>query len=626
MTVTSHRYTAVAKRPGKRDGILSLMGGTISLDGTRAPHVRATLQVAVPASWAPLAPANSGHWEPTGATQFPFLDPAGAPPFMISEPAQRWVADPPSWVSDPLEDDEEIILNPDPQPFIPAGGAPPFFISQSAVHIIPPPRPAELRDIDPRDAPRVLITAQLVNAFGMTKTRAFDLVLRDRGVAQDDGTITLDLASDETLVDDHAPLVDDSTPLLLDTLEDITRYVLETVFDSVDFEYPTSVPLVAAWTAQNMLSNPTARNNADGWTAGVGAGAPVWTAALGANGEPGYVQVTHSAPVGHILISEAEPWIVRANAGRRYAFAASVRSPHAMAVRIGVQYRNDAGAVLARSTSDWTTASTTWQRLRFAAAAAPAGTTRVVQVVEWSDSAAGRVLQIDCASLDEGEYIPDYFDGSTVDTPTYSFSWGKDAHASPSRRTLLVDAPRPDALTWRAGVGGIRFLASLVQAAGYRLICTEDRKWHLRDAEWTASGEVKIAYAENMIDGSDVISRDSDWFDAAVVNYRWMVDGVQREQSTFFALPDHTMVRTFEINAPYPGPGLAEYAVTRAQGRGRTVTATAVADWDVAADMPATVVLNGAVPQLGTVNAVTFDLTADEMTITTRTIDTGSTP
>lgn len=627
MTVTTHTYAARVTRPGKRDAILSLKGGSLSLDGSRAPHVRATLEVAVPAAWAPLSPIQNGHWEPTGETQYPFISETGAPPFRISSPAERWVWDAPSWATDPDdEDDEEIIINPDPHPFILETGAPPFHISQSAVHIIPPPRPAELRDIDPRQAPRVLITATRIDAFGITQSRELNLVLRDRSVGQSDGTIQLGLASDETLVDDYAPLVDDYVPLSLTTLEDIVEHVLESALGSVDFEYPTSRPMVAAWSAQNMLPNPTARNNVGGWTAGAGTAAPEWSGGIGANGEPGYATLTHTAPVGYAVISESEPWTVGAAPGRRYAFTASLRSAHTMDVRIGVQFRNDAGAVLGTSVPDWMPANTPWIPHAFVSDPAPGGTTRVTPIIEWTGSAPSRVLHVDRALLDESEFVPTYFDGSTVDTATYGFAWSKDADASPSRRTLLVNAPSPDALTWRAGTGGVRFLAPLVQAAGYRLICTEDRKWHLRDADWITAGEARIAYAENMIDGSDAISRDADWFDAAIVRYRWMTDGIQQQRTDTFALDGYTLVRQLEINAPYPGPGRAEYEVRRAQGRGREVTARAVADWTTAADMPATVVLNGALPQQGSVRSVTFDLSSDEMTITTRTTDTGSTP
>lgn len=624
MTVTTHSYSAVVKRPDGRAGVLPVKGGSVTLDSTRSPHVQATLTVAVPAFWAPERPVPGGHWEETGEPQYDFFD--GAPPFTISKPAERWIDDEISWVTDPLGDDPEVETpDPDIRDFFGAG-APPFYISPTERIIILPPRPAELRDIDPRNAPRVVITASRVDSFGLTQIRTFDLVLRDRRVGQGDGTIELALASDESLVDDYAPLVDDYAPLAMTNLEDVVQYVLEAALGPVDFEYPLPTPMPAAWTAQNMLPNPSARNNVDGWTTAAGAGAPTWTSALGANSEPGYVQVTHTAPVGNIVLSAADPWLISGTPGRRYVFLASLRTPHVMNLRIGVQFRNDAGAVLGTSAAEWLPGTTFWNLHTFVSAPAPAGTTRVTPIIGWKDSASGRVLHADCALLDEGEFIPGYFDGSDVDTMTYQYDWAEDADASPSTRTLLVDAPDPDSLTWRAGVGGIRFLAQLVQAAGYRLVCGEDRKWNLRAGDYQEADVISIAYAENMIDGTDTISRDADWFNAAVVRYQWTAQGVQRERVDSFALEDAgpTLVRTFDVNAPYPGPGAAEYFTRRAQGRGRDITATAVADWRARANTTSKVILNGALPQEGIVRTVTFDLEQDEMTITTRTIDTGS--
>lgn len=621
--ISTHEYRAVVKRPGRSDAVLSVRGGNIDLDSGSAPHVTASCELAVPAHWAPLEPYRGGHWEPTGAPQYPFFP---GPPFTISEPAQRWVADPPGWYNPPVDDvvpepPEEIV---DVDFFGPDGG-PPFHITETTrPPVIGPPVKADIRDIDPRDNVRIVITATRVDSFGIQQVREFDLNLRDRAVSQSAGTIRVRLASDEALLIDWTPLVDDLTPIYLAaSLRDVVDYVLTSALDTTLAEATGDFDMTPRWSAANLLSNPDARLNVDFWSVGSSMSAPVWASGTGVGSNPGYAQAPHLSSSGHIRVC-GDPLEINATPGRRYVFTGHYRSPDAMDVRLALQFRNDAGRVLATvRAAEWMPAMTSWNYLVFVSPPAPPGTSKVTPIVTWQNSANGRSLHLDRMLLDEGEFDPGYFDGSDTTTATYSYEWTDASNASPSTRTLLVDGVDPDALAWRADVNALDFLAPLVQACGLRLVCDEQRQWTLRPSIWEEAGSIEIGYADNLLDGDDVVSRDDDsWFDAAVTRYTWTSQGVTHERTDVFALQTpYTRVRVFEKNAPYPGAGFSEYAVRRAQGRGRQVTATAVADWDLKTEMGARIILNGAVPQLGRISRISYDLTRDEMTITTRTAD-----
>lgn len=597
MTVSTHTYTLTVKRAGKRDAVLRIIGGRISLDAGRAPHVVADIRVAVPSEWAPLEPISTGHWEPTGEPQFDFIPEEPGDSYMLSNPAFIWVEDDPQLWVDP-DDDPIDPEAPEPEiiDFIPDEPGDAYY--PTPVIYVPPPRPpkpADLLDIDPRDLPRLVLTAIRVDASG-TQQRDFDLTLRERAVAQRDGTVTLQLASDEAILADFAPLVDDATPFdLASSLQYVCNYVLGVAIPGAHLGVSSNADVTPGWSTTNLIPNPGPRT------------------------------FTHSTAAGaQALTSTTE---VPARAGSRSTLSLKIASPNAMRVAIAIQFVDDAGTILSTTTSEEFTASSGGFRLRLVSDQAPAGTTHAVPIVIWSSSAAGRTMAVSEPVFVDGIFDPGPFDGSTPETARYRYSWEGTPSASPSRRTLIGDAPDPEALVWKAGTSGLEFLSPLVQSAGLRLVCTEDRAWSLRASEWQAPSHAAVTYGVDMIDGSDKISRTDDtWFDAAVVVYSWTDrDGIARTRTDAYALQTpHTKTRRFDRSTPYPGPGFAQYAVTRAQNRGRQVEAIAVSDWTLHAETPVKVILNGARPQLGKVQDLTYDLDHDEMTINTRTIDEGA--
>ena len=311
-------------------------------------------------------------------------------------------------------------------------------------------------------------------------------------------------------------------------------------------------------------------------------------------------------------------------AGKWYVWSYYIVSDTVRGARAAIQWWSADGTVLS-STSFGTqsnTTTTTWTR-RTVIAQAPKGADSCVPYVNTRSNAGGESHYVEDAMFYEGDELIDAFSGATTDSATYTYDWSATAHASTSTRTPVAPVDK-ESLTWRVGQSALEFLAPLVRVAGLRLVCNEKREWTLRDADYTASGSIAIRYGVNMTEGSDTIRRSDDrWFDAAATIY---TDPITRVQTTdtFALTTPHTKLVTFERNVPFPGVGFSEYAVRFAQDRGREVTASAIADWRAEADQESVFVLSGAPIQTGKSNSVTFDLDSDEMTVNSRTTDTGA--
>ncbi|MGW9345894.1 hypothetical protein ACWGR3_30605, partial [Streptomyces albidoflavus] len=223
----------------------------------------------------------------------------------------------------------------------------------------------------------------------------------------------------------------------------------------------------------------------------------------------------------------------------------------------------------------------------------------------------------------EGDRVVPGFSGADPDDADYEYEWEESAHGSPSLRIPKQAQPSPDALIWEAGQSAWDFLSPLVQASGLRLVCDEQRVWTLRNEDYTSSATpLDVAWGENLRDGADVIDRDSErWGDAAVTIYTWTDrNGIpQRAVDQYSSVEHPTLVLRYEKDTAYPGPGFSEYAVRRAQTRGREITATIDADWTAKADQPITAHTHGAPVENGRTISVQFDSESNDMTVTTRT-------
>ena len=471
--------------------------------------------------------------------------------------------------------------------------------------------------LDPRVTPRVQVTCV---------GRVFDLGIRDRDAGQGDAEVVLTLASDEALLADYAPLADlDLIGIAGDLGAVLERVILEATGDTVAVGGATA-DVSPYWAVTNMIPNPSIEVDASNWIAGTGASALTRIAMASPPAPSGTYALRWTAAAG---ISNVIPGNATNNypvtPGKWYVFSAYIASNVARFAQPVIQWWTSNGTVLASQVQGSTISTTPAEFRRVTVVAqAPPGATHGLPYVLTNGNVAGNLHFIDNAMFYEGFDVVPYFDGTTPDDDHYTYDWAGTPHASASSRTPYPIERARDAVIWKAGQTGLEFIVNLAQAVGLRPVCDEQRAWTLRDETYTAPGAISVRYGVNLIDGTDVISRDQRvWFDAAARVYRWRDrDGIEHEQVDTYALTDpYTLMSTIEINAAYPGPGRAEYAVRRAQNRGREVTATAVADWDAACEQQITVTIPGAPTQYGKVQSVQFSLDDNEMTVNTSTTD-----
>ena len=492
------------------------------------------------------------------------------------------------------------------------------------------PTLATLNALDPRNGRRIRITVAATFP-GYSQNRTFDLGMRDRDVDHANAEVRLTLASDEALLDDYAPLVDDVTPRASESsLRSVINYVLNKAIPGKSLAASPSVNANATryWPVTNLLPNPAPSALATEWQIGFNGnyiGSITMSSPLPVNGHPYAVQWTAGA--GTATLAAGTPSSYRVTPGRWYVFSFYLASSAATSARAALQWRSRGGVGTLSTVYGSVVSSdaTAFKRLSIIAQA-PDGADSVWPFVDTAGNTAGRAHHVSEAMLYEGDELVPYFDGATTDTSTYLYDWADPdkPEASASVRTPIKTVAK-ESLTWKAGQTALQFLLPLVQVAGFRLLCNEARVWTLRDENYSAPGGLSIRHGINLIDGSDQISRDSElWFDARITRYKWTdAEGKQQEMADAFALTTpYTRLTTLDVDAAYPGPGRSEFAVRRAQGRGREVRATAVSDWSANAEQDVTVVLLNAPTQIGATSSVSFDLNNDRMTVNTRTVDT----
>ena len=479
------------------------------------------------------------------------------------------------------------------------------------------PDPAALEQLDPRVTPRVVITAS-----DGTTSRDFDLGVRDIDVSQREGVVTVSLASDEALLLDYAPLADDLTAWHHQaSLRAVVNYVLGRVIPGAALQAAPAhdADVSAFWSVTNRVYNPACEG--------------IWGYSLGLNAKG-----LGTSPSGGVVGTKFVWWQSNA-AGWSYCIADGdsrcipgqwitgaahlTSSSGTLQAHAVLRFFDAGGNIMVDIPGPAVTNLGAFPRATVTAQVPP-GAASVKLVAGFRATAANQTLGWDALLLVDGQRVVPYFDGGTPDDPRYVYEWSGDAYASPSTRLPVLERS-PDALRWAAGQSALEFLGPLVQAAGLRLVCDELRRWTLRDEHYSAPGVLTVRQGINMVDGGYRVSRDEGlWYDAAVTLWKWTdPHGTEHERVEAFALnTPHTRAVTFEKFTAYPGPGFTEYAVRRAQGKGREVTATTVADWTANAEQLSTIILDSAPPQVGRTTEVTFDLDRDEMTVTTRTTDT----
>lgn len=583
MTTSTHTYSAILVADPD-DIELTVVGGQLTMDVGASPHIQATLTISYPGQWVSGEVIIPGEGFGYGEGPYGSYGYGG--------------------VADGTEFERDV---------------------------------AAYDALDPRLDARIIVGVRS-DTDGVIVAREFDLGLRERQTNLADGTITLTLASNEAMVDEYGPAVDDETPRDYEEhLIDICDYVItEANAGSIDhFAANGDADVSVYWEVTNLIRNPNGANTV-GTANSIGTSNFTSTTKLGSTAlrwenDAGDT----SAYLAGFNLSTSAFDQIPVVPGLPYHATALVSSSIARDCYITLHFRttentfvqNHDSAHATTSTSDWT---------RFdVQATAPHGAAFASIVVHTQGNTAGQFHYSRRAMIyQDTEAVPN-FDGDVADgTNGYTYEWSGTPDDSTSSRIPIIDRPR-EALIWRVGQSGMDFLIPLLQANGLRLVCDENQLWTIRDENWLEPGSTLIEHAVNMTDLTDTISRDDgSWFDAAATTYTWTDRyGTVHSATDIYAPPGYSKLQQFDKSqrpgrlvpvkggTPYPGDGFSEYAVRRAEQRGRILAASTVSNWETTTEQTVTIDYADGT-QEGKIESVSWSFDDDEMTVTARTVET----
>lgn len=485
----------------------------------------------------------------------------------------------------------------------------------------------------PYDSPSVQETRQLLGyePGPIGTPRRFDLGVREANPDREAGTVLVRVASDEALLQDYRPLTGVD---LIGKSHDVALLVEEVIKIAtgrvVDVTGPTG-SVYPLWEVTNLIETNPDPLSVEPWRV-INGGSGLTTVVPPVAGLAGGRAVRITAAAGTVNLEAgafpaASEKVTPVTPGLLYTASVAILSqvPRSARIIFGFLDENNRPMIPDEiASASVTTSATGWTRLRVTGRTPKLARYGFITVLI-SGNAAGNLHYLDVPMITAGGFLSEPFKGSST-SPDYVYRWQAQA-SRPSVVTRIPTRTAPDreALFWRAGLTGMELLAPLLQVLGLRLVCDEQRRWSLRDVTHRDPGGLAFRYGVNIITASEELARDSgEWFDAAIFRYKWVdLDGIPHEQDDTYQLgPVVTQAIFREIDAPWPGAGRAEYAVQRAQGRGRVVTVSRQARWDEHAEQPLTVQLEGTPVQTGISERVVYDLAENTVTVTSRTVDT----
>ncbi len=484
----------------------------------------------------------------------------------------------------------------------------------------PIPPLATLDDLAPREQ-RLRVVQSRDGA-----DREWDLVLHELSIDHAAAEITVVGRSDEAVLIDEALIgttSDASAHELAGSLRAIINARLaDRGLGALEFSTADASLLPDV---TNLVRNPRCGTGTTDWAVSTGGGTT--TAARVTTGgpladAPTYYQVTATSAITSPLVMSngaSGSDVIPVTAGTRYTVSGYVRASVALTgAYIDVLLFNSSGVqVFDGPQNPEAVAANTWERLS-ASFVAPAGAVRAqVRVVIPQALASGTVARASALMLYPGDFTTAYLDGGCSLTG-YTFAWTGTAHASTSTRTRTAGAVSVDALIRTPGQADWDFLAPLVEAAGLRLWCDEQRAWRLEHDDYRVDGTVYISSGFNATRQVERRAVAGIAFKSVIVEYKW-TDTAGAQHTAYDIAGTEAPVRLVtRPNTPYPGPGAAQAILTRVQGRGRVLELDAIAQPTATPTQGLTAVLPGLPTQFGTVSSVIWRYPEDEMSVTSR--------
>lgn len=493
----------------------------------------------------------------------------------------------------------------------------------------------DLDDVDPRGG----IRAEIVVSDGTT-TRDFDLSVQSMTVDPRNNRVTFELASDEALLEQYTAMADDLRGAYgVMSLSTVINRVLNDVTGG-SITTADSVSAATAVASTNLIRNPRVGAGITDWVAVGGLLTTRYTSGGPLASAPSYFGF--QAPPGGGAVPSAQvlydQQAVSVSPGKKYVLTAWVYADGARGMRlqaIAFDGTNNARAYTAYTD---VTPNYTWKAVGIVFTAGPEVTRIRPTVTPIGGLSAGEYIRVSALRLSEwtggGDLVTQtaaadahYFDGSSpsgvapyTGGPIYSYEWVGEAHASISKRTPVGNYPTPQQMTWPAGEKAWEFIRRVCTFYKRRLWCDEDRVWRMMNPDtWSVAGTVEIV-GMNSVDVSDTIALgDPDEYATGVIApYEWTSqDGTRNRVLDVAGTPEQVRVMP-AMNAPYPGPGVAQEILDRMSGRGAVIDVTALTNYAATPGMTAEITLPGEATRELYLMSVSWDLRTRLMSVGTR--------
>lgn len=505
-----------------------------------------------------------------------------------------------------------------------------------------PTQPA-LDAMDPATQPRLTLQMLRLVNFELVELDA-DVLITERKLNHDDGTIDVSFASDDAQLGTYSILAPDTTAL---TRQSSVRSIVNGVLGKIGASLePGTVdqPFNVLEEATNLATNPSASVDlTDTSSANLTSVVRQTGVAWGAHGTTYRCNGNASAQDSWLSLGTSSGLRLGVQGGHTYTWSGIYHSDSAMAgtamptraralnvVVTAPSWNGGAAGIFATSAQAPNAANTTVRpSVTFTL---PKDTTAVefrayhghasTSVCYWTD-----FLLVEGDGKDTDGITPvAFFDGDTLDaapgTAGYSYNWTGTAGKSTSTRTPLI-ARTPDVLRWDVGDTAWQFLTPILSTCGYYLWADENRRFYLTDSTFTVPGLFVIQQGDNLYSASDVMSRESKGLDGqplkpdgVVCNYTWLDSNGENQWARDTAGVEG-LTAVYDFERPYPGPGTAQNILDKSVGRGRVLDITCRTDLTPRPWQTVSITPPFTDPQVGVITSIEWRFQSDEMTVTT---------